>query len=151
MLNLDCHILGQVVSKALADAADHPRWINAIQRAFEELDSNPYIARGELHGLVIGSPSGNVYSANGVCQCQAYLNGHACWHRAAARLVRLHDETQQHRELAAAARARQADEQEANPAALRDLSTQVDTAPAQMGQRLAAARAATARLNDLFA
>jgi hypothetical protein len=44
---------------------------------------------------VIGSPSGNVYSANGVCQCRAYENKIPCWHRAAARLVRLHDERQQ--------------------------------------------------------
>ena len=64
MLTLDCNILSQVVSKALADAADHPRWINAIRRAFEEVDSNPYMERTD-HGLLIGSPSGKVYAANG--------------------------------------------------------------------------------------
>lgn len=106
MLNLDCNILSQVVCKALADAADHPRWINAINRAFQEIDSNPWIERGEHGGLLIGSPSGHVYAANGVCQCEAYAHGRACWHRAAARLVRLHDEAQQHRTMAAAARAK---------------------------------------------
>lgn len=94
MLNLDCTILAQVVSKALADAAEHPRWINAIRRAFEEVDSNPYIERNTHGGLIIGSPSGACYSANGVCSCEAYTYGRACWHRAAARLVRLHDEEQ---------------------------------------------------------
>jgi hypothetical protein len=107
MLNLDCTILSQVVSKALVDAVAHPRWVNAIRRAFEEIDSNPWIERNtEGHGLIIGSPSGTVYSANGVCQCQAFEHGHACWHRAAARLVRLHDEAQQHCEMAARTRDR---------------------------------------------
>jgi hypothetical protein len=105
MLNLNCTILSQVVSKALADAVAHPRWVNAINRAFQEIDSNPWIERNaEGHGLIIGSPSGTVYSANGVCQCEAYAHGRACWHRAAARLVRLHDEAQQHREMTATSR-----------------------------------------------
>lgn len=132
MLNLDSTTLQAVADKALVDAAAHPRWINAIGRALIELDQNPWIARGELHGLVIGSPSGNVYAANGTCQCPAYSHGRACWHRAAARLVRLHDEAQQHRELAAAARARQSAER---PTA----------------DKIARARIATAALNELFA
>lgn len=134
MLNLDCTILSQVVSKALADAAAHPRWINAINRAFQEIDSNPWIERNpEGHGLIIGSPSGTCYSANGVCSCEAYTRGkQACWHRAAARLVRLHDEAQQHRQIAAEARARQAAER---PTA----------------EKIARARIATAALNELFA
>ncbi len=41
--------------------------------------------------LVIWSQKSNeVYSANGVCQCKAFERGMACWHRAAARLVRLY-------------------------------------------------------------
>jgi hypothetical protein len=136
MLNLNTTILEQIASKAIADAAAHPRWVTAIGRALVELDTNPWIARGELHGLVIGSPSGNVYAANGTCQCQAYLHGQACWHRAAARLVRLHDE---------------AIERGTNAAPAPSLSTTVDTPRAPLGERLAAARKATAQLNDLFA
>lgn len=150
MLNLNCHMLGQVVSKALADASGHPRWINAIRRAFEELDSNPYITRGELHGLVIGSPSGKLYSANGTCQCEAYSHGHACWHRAAARLVRLHDE-------------REAAQQQIvcqQPDNLCEIHNPCPEHAAQaaaylqqearLNRTIAAARA-TAQLNDLFA
>ena len=77
----------------MIDAANHPRWLKAIDRAVVELVSNPWIERGD-HGLIIASTSGNVYSANGVCQCKAYEHGNACWHRAASRLVRLHDERQ---------------------------------------------------------
>ena len=91
MLNLNPTTLAAVVDQAMIDAANHPRWLNAINRAVVELVSNPWIERGD-HGLIIGSTSGNVYSANGVCQCKAFENGNACWHRAAARLVRLHDE-----------------------------------------------------------
>jgi hypothetical protein len=93
MLNLNCHILAQVVSKALVDAAAHPRWVTAIQRALVELDTNPYLERQAGH-LLIGSSSGQTYAANGVCSCTAFSFGQACWHRAAARLVRLHDEAQ---------------------------------------------------------
>ena len=95
MLNLNSSTLQAVADKALLDAAAHPRWVVAIGRALVELDANPWIARIEGgRGLLIGSPSGSVYSSNGVCQCKAFEHGQACWHRAAARLVRLHDEAQ---------------------------------------------------------
>jgi len=95
MLNLNSTLLQQVADTAIADASQHPRWITAIGRALVELDTNPYLERGELHGLIIGSPSGKLYSANGTCSCEAYNHGQACWHRAAARLVRRHDEAQE--------------------------------------------------------
>ena len=92
MLNLNPTTLAAVVDKARTDAAQHPRWLAAIDRAVVELVQNPWIERGELHGVIIASPSGNLYSANGTCQCRAHAYGNPCWHRAAARLVRLHDE-----------------------------------------------------------
>ncbi len=87
MLTLNADTLNKVVATALTSAASQPRWINAIERAATELASNPYI---EIQGdhLLIGSPSGNSYESNGVCQCQAYLLGNKpCWHRAAHRLL----------------------------------------------------------------
>jgi hypothetical protein len=129
MLNLNPTTLNAVVEQASHDAAQHPRWLQAIARAIVELSDNPWIERGELHGLVIGSPSGNVYSANGTCQCRAHEFGQPCWHRAAARLVRLHDE----REASAA-----------KPDTWED-RYQVWHAKQE------AARIAAARLNELFA
>jgi hypothetical protein len=93
MLNLDPTTLTQVVNSAKLAAADSPRWLNAIDRAAQELADNPYIARQDDH-LLIGSPSGEIYEANGTCQCRAYLTGKPCWHRAARRLVQRHDEAQ---------------------------------------------------------
>ena len=121
MLNLNPTTLAAVAEQACSDAAQHGRWLVAIGRALVELETNPYLERAD-HGLLIGSPSGSVYSANGVCQCRAYAFGQPCWHRAAARLVRLHDE----RESAARA---------ARPT---------------VAQLLAAARA-KAEVNELFA
>jgi len=93
MLNLNLSTLAAVVDQARTDAADHPRWLHAIDRAVVELVENPWIERGELHGIIVASStSGNLYAANGTCQCTAYQYGRPCWHRAAARLVRLHDE-----------------------------------------------------------
>jgi hypothetical protein len=93
VLNLDVTTFSAVVDKAMQDAADHPRWLAAINRAVVECLSNPYMERQADHpGLLIASPSGTVYSANGTCGCMAFSYGQPCWHRAAARLVRLHDE-----------------------------------------------------------
>ena len=131
MLNLNSSTLAAVVDKALADAAEHPRWVAAINRAVTELVSNPWVERGELHGLVIASPSGKVYSANGTCQCEAHSFGNACWHRAAARLVRLHDEAEQAQSAAA------------EQAAFQALAERT-------ARRLAAAKA-TALMNELYA
>lgn len=131
MLNLNETTFAAVVAQARQDAAQHPRWLNAITRAVRELTENPYIERQADHpGLLIGSTSGSVYTANGVCQCQAFTHGHACWHRAAARLVRLHDEAQR-----------------------REIARQIDTALAQTDRaaRLAAAEEAAALLNECFA
>jgi hypothetical protein len=107
MLTLDRSTLDLVIAKALLDAAAHPRWIVAIGRAAVELDSNPYIERGD-HGLIIGSSSGKAYASNGICQCTAFEFKQPCWHRAASRLVRLHDERRAEMENAADVRRRAA-------------------------------------------
>lgn len=98
MLNLSIPVLTQVVDQAMQDAADHPRWLNAINRAVVELLSNPYLHRQDDHLLIASSSSTNIYSANGVCQCEAFQHSKPCWHRAAARLVRRHDEVQAYRQ-----------------------------------------------------
>jgi len=120
MLSLDCSTLQAVADKAIVDAAARPRWVAAIGRALIELDTNPYLEWQDGH-LLIASPSGALYAANGVCQCQSFIYGQPCWHRAAARLVRRYHEAQ--------AAAQQP----------------------PLGDRLAAARKATAALNELFA
>src|SRR5687768_9404085 len=85
MLNLNTDILTAVIEQAKQSAANDPRWIRAIERAAAELVENPYIERDGDH-LLLASPSGNAYEANGVCQCEAYKHGKPCWHRAAGRL-----------------------------------------------------------------
>lgn len=94
MLDLNVTVLSQVVDRAMQDAADHPRWIAAITKAVVEVLSNPLIARQDGHLLVASRSTTAIYAANGTCQCEAYQHGQPCWHRAAARLVRLHDEAQ---------------------------------------------------------
>jgi hypothetical protein len=100
MLNLDTAILDQIITTARERVADDPRWLHAIERAAHELAENPYIERG-ASALLIGSPSGNVYAANGVCQCKAYEHGRPCWHRAAGRLVQRYDEADRTQQRAA--------------------------------------------------
>jgi hypothetical protein len=94
MLDLSIPVLTQVVDQAMTDAADHPRWLNAITKAVTELLSNPLIARQDGHLLVASRSTTAIHTANGSCTCPAFAYGEACWHRAAARLVRRHDEVQ---------------------------------------------------------
>lgn len=86
MLNLQPDILNTVVEQAKRSAADHPRWVKAIEKAAVELVENPYIEALDNHTLLIGSTSGNTYIGNGKCQCEAYRRGIPCYHRAAAKL-----------------------------------------------------------------
>lgn len=93
---------GKVTADALAkveltvkDSKTKTRWINAIAKAVAEIEANGVFMtwQEEDHSLLIWSQkSNNIYSANGVCQCRAFAQGAPCFHRAAARLVRLYME-----------------------------------------------------------
>ncbi|MGH9944475.1 MAG: hypothetical protein ACRD9R_19170 [Pyrinomonadaceae bacterium] len=43
--------------------------------------------------LLMLSESGEIYEANGVCQCRAFAGGQPCFHRAAYKLVKRYHET----------------------------------------------------------
>ena len=66
-------------------------WAFKIVNAVEEILRNPFI-HDTGHGLLILSDSGNIYLANGTCQCKAHQFKQVCWHRVCARLVELHKE-----------------------------------------------------------
>jgi hypothetical protein len=72
--------------KATSAPKDSKRWQNAIAKAWEQLQSNPYL-EWQDDALLILSPSNEIYRSNGTCQCRAYELGYPCWHRAAARIV----------------------------------------------------------------
>jgi len=90
MMNLNQDRMQQVIAEAF-DKTNNLRWQMAIAKAGRELESNPYI-HYDGHALLILSPSGEIYSANGTCQCKAYQHGQPYWHRAAARLVERYHE-----------------------------------------------------------
>ncbi len=82
-------VLDTVVTAAISKCGGNKRWANAVRRAATELVTNPYVHH-DGHALLILSASGQMYEANGVCQCKAYQSGkQPCWHRAAKRLVEL--------------------------------------------------------------
>lgn len=92
MMNIDEGRLQQVTLEAFNKVSGNRRWETAIAKAKVQLESNPYI-HFDGQALLILSSSGEIYSANGVCQCKAYQSGNPCWHRAAARLVERYNET----------------------------------------------------------
>ena len=99
MLNLNQSQLETVAANASAtvavrvpDAQLARRWQNAILRALLEIETAGEFMHfdAQTNALVIWSQkSSEIYEANGVCQCKAYAGGQPCWHRAAAKLVRL--------------------------------------------------------------
>lgn len=148
MLNLNQETLNAVVEQACRDAAAHGRWLVAIGRAAYELETNPFVERQpDGHGLIIGSASGRCYAANGVCSCVAYSFNQPCYHRAMARLVRLHDERE-----AAAQREGTAiiDAQRAGLITMPEGDT-LDTHGMRVARKIAAARIAAQFNADLFA
>ncbi len=93
----------QIIADALskveltADAQTKKRWINAIAKAVVEIEENGNFMSwmAEDKSLLIWSQkTDGIYTSNGVCQCRAFVQGVACYHRAAARLVRIYLETE---------------------------------------------------------
>ena len=92
MMNLDQDRMQQVAQDAFNRVTGNRRWETAIVKAKAQLEANPYM-HFDGQSLLILSPSGEIYSANGACQCKAYSQGQPCWHRAAARLIQRYNET----------------------------------------------------------
>ena len=89
---------GKVIADSLskveqtADAQTKKRWINAIAKAAVEIEQNAVFMtwqEADKSLLIWSQKSNNIYTANGVCSCRAFEQGSPCFHRAAARLVRL--------------------------------------------------------------
>jgi hypothetical protein len=92
MLGIDQEILDEVAAESIAkinpNQTNGRRWINAIAKAVVEIQNNPFMTwQADSHSLLMLSDSGNIYTANGTCQCRAYEKGYPCKHRAAARLI----------------------------------------------------------------
>ena len=87
MTNLNETLLMNVVDAALSAVNGDKRWVNVILKAEEILTSdNPYIHFDGARLLML-SDSGEIYEANGKCQCKAFAQGQSCKHRAAYKLM----------------------------------------------------------------
>ncbi len=92
MANLNEAKLAAVVDAALVTVKGDARWTNAIIRTEEiPTSGNPYI-HFTGHSLLMLSDSGEIYEANGVCQCKAFAKRHPCKHRAAYKLMKRYAE-----------------------------------------------------------
>ncbi len=83
------------VKEALTKSVNFPRWQNAVNKAVAQIELNGTFMEWmtDTKSLLIWSQDSNdIHAANGVCDCEAFKRGFPCWHRAAARLVRLYTE-----------------------------------------------------------
>lgn len=92
MMNIDQSKMQQVIKRAFDKVAGSRRWQTAIVKAKQQIEENPYM-HFDGSALLILSPSGEIYQANGTCQCKAFISNQPCWHRAAARLIERYNET----------------------------------------------------------
>jgi hypothetical protein len=92
MMNINQDKVRQLAQEAFNKVSGNRRWETAIAKAKAQLESNPYM-HFDGDSLLILSPSGEIYTANGVCQCKAFKSHQPCWHRAAARIVKRYMET----------------------------------------------------------
>jgi SWIM zinc finger len=92
MMNIDQSRMEQVVQEAFDRVSNSRRWQTAIVKAKQQIEENPYL-HFDGRALLILSSSGEIYNANGSCQCKAFSKGQPCWHRAAARLIKRYMQT----------------------------------------------------------
>lgn len=94
MLAINKNKFNEIVKDALAKSANYPRWQNAINKAVVQIELNGafmHYDKQENYLVIWSQQSNEVYSANGTCQCKAFTEYNVpCWHRSAARLVRLY-------------------------------------------------------------
>ena len=76
-------------SSTAAQRINHQRWMNAINKASDEIQANPFIEYLENGTLIVLSSTSNVlYEIGaGACACPAGQFGHPCKHKAMKRLV----------------------------------------------------------------
>jgi hypothetical protein len=92
MVEINDNRMQQVVQEAFDKVSGSRRWQTAIVKAKQQIEENPYL-HFDGRTLLILSSSGEIYRANGTCECKAYRSGQPCWHRAAARLIERYNET----------------------------------------------------------
>jgi len=82
-------VAAESIAKINPNAPNGKRWINAIAKAIIEIENNPFMSfDAASHSLLmLSDTSGKIYTANGTCQCKAFMQGFPCRHRAACRLI----------------------------------------------------------------
>ena len=82
-------VVAEAIAKIHLSGKDTKRWVNAIAKATVEIETNDFMTwlPEEKHLVIWSQKSSEIYTANGICQCKAYIEGYPCYHRAAARLI----------------------------------------------------------------
>jgi hypothetical protein len=85
-------ITRQAVAAALAEArrkaADSRRWLNAVNKASVELETQGWSFDGSTLVVSSRTTAGRRYTVTAAgCTCAAAGAGRACWHRAAYKLL----------------------------------------------------------------
>ena len=89
-MKIDQNRLERVTLEAFDRVSGNRRWETAIVKAKQQIENNPYL-HFDGHSLLILSPSGEIYTANGSCQCRAAIpagTGQPCGSRSGMKKCR---------------------------------------------------------------
>ena len=87
LATIDRAKVGAVVASARAKVASDTRWLNAINRAYAELELNQWLFTGRVLVVASRTSAKRYHVTATTCECQAAAKGRPCWHRAAHRLL----------------------------------------------------------------
>lgn len=87
LATIDRAKVGAVVASARAKVASDTRWLNAINRAYAELELNQWLFTGRVLVVASRTSTKRYHVTATTCECQAAAKGRPCWHRAAHRLL----------------------------------------------------------------
>lgn len=87
LAQIDRAKVASIVASARAKVANDTRWLNAINRAYAELELNQWLFNGSVLIVASRTSTKRYHVTASACQCQAAAKGRPCWHRAAHRLL----------------------------------------------------------------
>lgn len=86
--NIDRATVAAIVASARERLNDDRRWLNALNKAYQELELNQWLYTGRVLKIKSRSSAKTTYTVTpNQCTCQAFAKGQPCWHRAAAKLL----------------------------------------------------------------
>ena len=85
--NISRQSVAQAVALARQKVADSTRWLNAVNKAYQELELNQWIFDGATLRIASRTQRVTYHVTEHTCGCTSHAHGKPCWHRASFKLL----------------------------------------------------------------